>query len=162
MLRRGKRDDGVCSPRHIHWQFFSPDLKVQINNADKKESHFEIILKTRCIALCSSLPTLTVQRSLRLCQSKSSSRRTARNSFGSIRAFLAMPKAVILATFVKAHFPFAQDLAAVLRMACLSSTRHRRESHNSTVPPRLFIGPLAHKKSDCNSISPKHWNGFGV
>jgi hypothetical protein len=58
----------------------------------------------RCIALCSTLPTLTVQRSLRLCQSKFSSRMTARNSFGSIRAFLAISMAVILAAFVKAHF----------------------------------------------------------
>jgi hypothetical protein len=61
------------------------------------QCQFEIILKTRCIALCSSLPISTVQRPLRLCQSKFSSRKTARNCFGSIFAFLAISVAVILA-----------------------------------------------------------------
>src|ERR1700730_14836287 len=61
---------------------------------------FESIFKTRCIALCSPLPISTVQRSWRLCQSKFSSRRTSRNSFGSIRAFRAISIAVILAIFL--------------------------------------------------------------
>jgi len=61
---------------------------------------FESIFKTRCIARCSPLLISTVQRSWRLCQSTFPSRRTSRNSFGSIRAFRAISIAVILAIFL--------------------------------------------------------------
>lgn len=58
---------------------------------------WQILSMTACMARCSSLPVLTDQRALRLCQSKFASRRTSLNNFGSIWAFCAISAAVIFA-----------------------------------------------------------------
>jgi hypothetical protein len=144
-------------------------------------AQFETLVKTRCIALCSSPPIFTVQRLLRKCQSKSSSRRTWRNSVGSTFAFPAINCRYLTrlwrrATLTEAPIsrfsrrsiprgwldrPHRSWRFRVPQAPCKRSigTQLNSATNNparSIVPPTPIVGPIAHRDSGLTPISPRH------